>query len=482
MATFPATPDWTGPNAPVRIECDVGDLEVDGEIPADLDGAFYRVQPDPQLPPRVNEGFLSNVFNGDGMITMFRFRGGRVSLKQRWCRTDKWKLEHEAGRALFGAYRNPLGDEPSVAGRYRGTANTNIFFHGGLLFGLKEDSPPVAMNANTLETFGYHDFGGQVTSPTFTAHPKIDPRTGDLCAFGYAAKGLLTRDMVYYEIGADGRKKHEAWFEIPYYCMMHDFGVTQDYAIFHVVPIVSSWERLRAGLPHFGFDTRKEIHLVVLPRRGDAKEARLFTAPNCFASHVMNAFNDGTRIYFDTPQAKNNMFPFFPDVAGAPFNPMEAASRLTRWSVDMASSSSEFGKSEMLSDFVGEFPRMDDRYATQHYRHGWLLGFGPPGSRPSLAHVDHQTGRTSLWHGGEARSLQEPCFIPKSPRAPEGEGYLVQVQPHLNDGLADLLLFDAQQVAEGPMATIHLPLRMRFGLHGNWVPGAALANARSTAN
>ena len=125
---------------------------------------------------------------------------------------------------------------------------------------------------------------------------------------------------------------------------------------------------------------------------------------------------------------------------------------------------------------------MDDRYATQHYRHGWLLGFGPPGSRPSLAHVDHQTGRTSLWHGGEARSLQEPCFIPKSPRAPEGEGYLVQVQPHLNDGLADLLLFDAQQVAEGPMATIHLPLRMRFGLHGNWVPGAALANARSTAN
>jgi hypothetical protein len=32
-----------------------------------------------------------------------------------------------------------------------------------------------------------------------------------------------------------------------------DFGVTQDYAVFHVVPIVSSWERLRAGLPHLGF-------------------------------------------------------------------------------------------------------------------------------------------------------------------------------------------------------------------------------------
>jgi carotenoid cleavage dioxygenase len=462
--------------APIRIEADVVDLEIDGDVPEDLDGAFYRVQPDPQYPPRLGDDIA---FNGDGMVAMFRFHGGRVDFKQRWIQTDKWKLERAAGKSLFGAYRNPLGDAPEVKGRYRGTANTNVYFFGGKLYGLKEDSPAVAMDPNTLETFGYTDWDGQVTSPTFTAHPKIDPRTGDMCAFGYAAKGLITRDMVYYEIGADGRKKKEVWFEIPYYCMMHDFGLTEDYAVFHVVPITSSWERLEAGLPHFGFDATKEIHLVVLPRDGGAEDIKIFTAPNVFASHVMNAFNDGTRIHFDTPEAKNNMFPFFPDIHGAPFNPLESASRLTRWTVDMASNSGTFDKKEVLTQFVGEFPRIDERYTAEPYRHGWMLGMGMgPGSRASIGHLDHATARTRTWQAGDNRTLQEPCFIQKSKESPEGEGYVVQIQTHTDDGQSDLLLFDAQRVDEGPMATIHIPLRMRFGLHGNWVPAAELEAAK----
>ena len=479
MAKFPNSPSFTGPFAPVRVEADVDDLMVEGEVPADIDGAFYRVQPDPKYPPRLGDDIA---FNGDGMISMFRFKGGKVDFKQRWCQTDKWKLEQAAGEALFGAYRNPLGDDPSVKGRYRGTANTNAYFFGGYLFGLKEDSPPVAMDANTLETFGYHDFDGQVTSPTFTAHPKVDPVSGAMCCFGYAAKGLLTKDMVYYEITPEGKKTREVWFEIPYYCMMHDFGLTQDYAIFHVVPITSSWERLQAGLPHFGFDTTMPVHLVIFPRNGGAQDIKIFTAPNCFASHVMNAFNEGTKIHFDTPEAKNNMFPFFPDIHGAPFNGPESASRLTRWTVDMDSNSGEFEKRERLCEFVGEFPRIDERYATEPYRHGWLLGMGEgPGSRASIGHVDIATGKVKSWQAAPGRMLQECCFIPKSKTAPEGDGYIVQIQPHLDDGQSDLLLFDAQHVDEGPMATIHIPLRMRFGLHGNWVPGAELATAKRKA-
>ncbi|HEX7693604.1 MAG TPA: carotenoid oxygenase family protein, partial [Sphingomonas sp.] len=111
MTHFPDTPSFTGFNTPSRIEGDIVDLDVKGAIPAELDGAFYRVQPDPQFAPRLGDDIA---FNGDGMITMFRFHDGRVDFKQRWARTDKWKLEREAGRALFGAYRNPLTDDESV--------------------------------------------------------------------------------------------------------------------------------------------------------------------------------------------------------------------------------------------------------------------------------------------------------------------------------------------------------------------------------
>ncbi len=480
MARFPASPNYQGLFAPSRVEADIRDLEVDGEVPGDLEGAFHRVAPDPQLPPLLRDDIW---FNGDGMVSMFRFRGGRIDFKQRRARTDKFILEESAGRALFGAYRNPLTDDPSVRGRYRGTANTNVLVHGGQLLALKEDSPALAMDPLTLETKGYTDFGGRVTSQTFTAHPKIDPRTGHMCAFGYAAKGLLTRDMAYYEISPQGRVEREVWFELPYYCMMHDYGLTEHYAVFHVIPIVGSWERLQAGLPHFGFDTGKPIHLGVLPRDGQAADIRWFTAPNCFASHVMNAFEDGTVIHFDVPMAKGNAFPFFPDVHGAPFDPEKAHCHMTRWTVDMGSRGNEFAGMRRLADVKGEFPRIDDRYVSRAYRYGFLLAqdfsrpLQLPGGRSAtgmmmnlLARLDHATGDVQTYWAGPTSTLQEPCFVPRSPAAPEGEGYLLAVANRLAESRSDLLIFDAQHLAQGPIATVKLELRLRPALHGNWTP------------
>ena len=91
-------------------------------------------------------------------------------------------------------YRNPTTDDPSVKGLSRGTANTQIFYHHQRLLAMKEDSPPVALNPLTLETVDdYYTFGGGLQGQTFTAHPKIDPHTGELVAFGYEAKGLAHR-------------------------------------------------------------------------------------------------------------------------------------------------------------------------------------------------------------------------------------------------------------------------------------------------
>ncbi|MBC2670313.1 carotenoid oxygenase family protein [Novosphingobium piscinae] len=484
---FPATRNFTGYFAPSGVEADVRDLRViAGAVPADLDGAFYRVAPDPQFPPLGGDDIW---FNGDGMVTRFRFAGGRVSLRQRWVRTDKFLREQAAGRALFGAYRNPLTDDPSVEGEIRGTANTNVVLHAGKLLALKEDSPPVAMDPETLETLGTWDFGGRMTSQTFTAHPKIDPATGEMLAFGYAAKGLCTRDMVYYVVDPAGDIVHEAWFELPYYCMMHDFGITQDYVIFHVVPIVGSWDRLREGKPHFGFDTKLPVYLGIMPRRGRAEELRWFQAPTVFASHVMNAHNDGTRVHFDTVMSAGNMFPFFPDVDGAPFSPEAAAGRLTRWTVDLQGDDPTI-RMTRLADVVGEFPRIDDRFAGRRNRFGYQLGqdltkpFDIPGGHSAtgfimntLARIAIDTGEVDSWWCGPQSSLQEPCFVPRTPYAGEGYGYLVVIENRLAEMASRLLLFDAQTPSLGPLATLEIPFRMRPGLHGNWVPGSTIGQA-----
>ncbi|WP_404712548.1 carotenoid oxygenase family protein [Sphingomonas sp. MMS24-J13] len=483
MAHFPATPSFSGTLRPSRIECDILDLEVEGDVPKQLDGTFHRVHPDPQFAPKYED---DQFFNGDGMVSLFRFRGGKVDFRQRYARTDKWKLERAAGHALFGAYRNPLTDDDSVKGQIRGTANTNVMVHAGKLYAMKEDSPCLLMDPLTLETEGYTDFGGKLKSQTFCAHPKIDPVTGNLCAFAYGTKGLMTKDMAYIEIGLDGALVREIAFENPYYCMMHDFGVTGDYAVFTVMPQISNWERLEKRLPFFGFDTSLPCYMGVLRRDGDASDLRWFKTDNCFVGHVMNAFNDGTRVHIDLPISANNSFPFFPDVDGKPFDPVASRGYLTRWTVDMSSNSDAFTSIERLCESPDEFPRIDERYATQAYRHGWMLILDPdrpyegPGGAfyaltNTLGHIDLATRRETRWWAGPQCAIQEPCFIPRGPDAPEGDGYVIALVDNHVTNYSDLAVFDAQRVDEGPISRIRLPMRMRQGLHGNWANAARLA-------
>lgn len=483
MRSYPDLPIYTGFNRPSRIEADISDLEVEGRIPSDLNGAFYRAGPDPHYPPKLGDDIY---FNGDGMISMFRFHDGKVDFKCRYARTDKFVAEEKAGRALYGAYRNPYFDDPSVKGLSRGTANTNAFYHAGKLFALKEDSHPVAMDPLTLETLGNWDYGGKLKSQAFTAHPKVDPQTGEMIAFGYGAKGIATNDIAYYVIDAKGEIVHEVWIEQPYPSLLHDFGVTRDYVIFPVIPVVASLERARIGKPTFGWDSSLDIYLGVLPRRGEARDLRWFRAPNQFCSHVMNAFNEGTKVHIDVPVAESNMFPFFPDITGAPFDRKRAASYMTRWTMDLSSNSESF-EVKRLASLCGEFPRIDDRYAMEPYRHGYLavtdssLPFDTTrgGSITGIfinciGHIDHATGAQSIAYAGPTSTFQEPQFIPRSADAPEGDGYIIALCNRYEQQLSDLVILDAQHIAEGPIATVRLPLRIRAGLHGNWVPADQL--------
>jgi carotenoid cleavage dioxygenase len=256
--------------------------------------------------------------------------------------------------------------------------------------------------------------------------------------------------------------------------------------IFPIVPVCSSLERARQGKPVFGWDSSKDVYLGVLPRRGEGKDIRWFKSPNLFCSHVMNAFNEGAKIHFDVPVAKSNMFPFFPDITGAPFDRAGAASYVTRWTLDMASNADSW-EARRLTNLVGEFPKIDERYATRPYRHGYVCvqdlslpfetkrGESITGMHINCwGHIDHATGVSKIWHCGKASSLQEPVFIPRRPDAAEGDGYLLGLCMRYDDMLSDLVLLDAQHIEEGPIATIHLPLRLRAGLHGNWVPADQL--------
>lgn len=147
-----------------------------------------------------------------------------------------------------GKYRNKYTD--AVEFKIRTTANTNIFYFNKVLLAIKEDAPPFAMDPITLETFGVHDFNGQLPSLTFTAHPKLDPQTGELVCFGYEAMGDGTPDICYYSIEPDGTFNQTFWLVSPVVGMIHDFAVTENWARHHlhisgflVAPLTNKYNR-----------------------------------------------------------------------------------------------------------------------------------------------------------------------------------------------------------------------------------------------
>src|SRR5580698_2807006 len=146
---FPDIPLYKGWGHPYRVEATIRGLElVEGHLPPEIEGTLLRCGPDRQYPPRNG----SDVFiDGEGMVHTFRFSGGQVDYMSRWVRTERFVLQAEARRALFGRYRNRFTNAPEAGGARMGTANTNLVFHAGKLLALKEDDLPYELDPQTLE-------------------------------------------------------------------------------------------------------------------------------------------------------------------------------------------------------------------------------------------------------------------------------------------------------------------------------------------
>jgi carotenoid cleavage dioxygenase len=477
---FPTTPTFTGFNAPCRIEADIRDLEVEGSLPAALEGSFYRCGPDPRYPPRLGDDI--NI-NGDGLVTLFRFCQGHVDFRSRYVRTEKFRLESAARRALFGAYRNPYTDDPSVAGRDRTTANTSAVFHAGRLFALKEDGLPHELDPDTLATRGRYDYGGRMQSLTATAHPKFDPSSGEMLSHGYEARGLATRDVALQVIARDGTLEREEFFMAPYVSFLHDWAVTARHFVFPFWSTTADEQRMRAGGPHWMFEPDRPIRIGIMRRNASTAEMRWFQAPPGGLGHILNAFSEGEKVVVDIFASERNQFPFIANADGAPFDRDKATPRLTRWVFDLARPGEGFESQTLYDDFM-EMPAIDNRYQMHPYRHGF--GAIVDRSRPlnvagtigvgwnTLVHVDMVTGRLERFYVGEKTTCQEPCFVPRAPGAAEGDGFLLSVLTRCADEMrTELVVLDAQRIAEGPVATIRMPFRLRAAVHGCWVPSDA---------
>jgi len=452
-------PYLAGNFGPIHSEDDF-ELAVVGEIPAALNGVLYRNGPNPQFEPRGEHHW----FAGDGMIHAFFVENGKVRYRNRFVRTPKWELEHAAGRAMFGAFGNPMTSDPSAMGKDSGVANTNIVWHAGCLYALEEGHKPFELDPATLAPIGYADqYLNRVT-----AHPKLDPETGEMVWFGYSIGEMpFTRTLSYGVTDAAGQVVRRDDFEAPFSSMVHDFLVTRRHALFPILPLTGDLQRVMSGGPAYAWEPDKGSHVGVLRRDAPVDQMRWFTTDACYVFHPMNAWEEGDKIFADVMEYP--AAPLFPNADGSMGE--RAAARLVRWTFDLAGDSNTI-KRTPIDDLQGEFPRFDERRAGLAYRHGWFAGISRGGLASvrfdTIAHIDLASGHRTDHVFPAGDSPGEPVFVPRSADAAEGDGWLVAVVYRGETDRSDFVVYDAQNVGAGPIGVARLPRRVPFGFHGNW--------------
>ncbi|KAF4469114.1 carotenoid oxygenase [Fusarium albosuccineum] len=489
---YPNTPFFKGALQPSRIECDVVELETSGNIPKDINGTFFRVQPDPRFPPMYEEDVN---FSGDGMVSAIIFNNGHVDFKQRYVQTDRYQAEAKHREAMFGKYRNPFTDNEMVKGIIRTVSNTNVYFWRGVMLASKEDGPPYAMDPSTLGTLGRYDFEGQMKAPCFTAHPRFDPDTGEMVAFAYEAGGDghdASCDIVVWTFEPEnGKKTEERWYKAPFCGMIHDCALTENYLVLPMTPLKCDLDRLKKGGNHWAWDPNEDQYYGIVPRRpGKDDDIIWLRADNGFHGHIAGAYEDENgHIVCDLTVADGNVFFWWPPDNGADgAHALQAKARQKlisdtfRWVFDPTSKTNTRVTPFKKYGTNGEFSRIDDRFTTKRYSHFWQLQMdptrpydiakcGPPagGLWNVMGHFNWDTETKDVYFAGPTCTFQEPVFIPKAGSQAEGDGYLVALLNHLDVQRNDILIFDALNVSQGPIGVVHLPLRLRMGLHGNFV-------------
>lgn len=465
MRFYPSE-SFYGQQQPSRFEADVYDCEVIGAIPPSIEGSLFRSGPDRQYPTMEGDVLI----NGDGMISAFHFENGHVDFRSRYVRTARFLAERKARRRLYGKYRNPVTDEPDAPPHDRdNTGNTTAFFHAGKLFALREDSRPHRIDPETLETGPIHDFDGALQSLCLSAHPKIDPVSGEWWSFGLFNRRQFDGDMALMVADRTGKLVREEEFHSPYPGLAHDFAVTQDHVVFAVMPLTVDAARVAAGGDFYAYDPALAPAWGVMRRDASTASIRWFSVPEGFSGHILNAYSEGDTVHVDATISPGSAFRFFRDVNGHSVDPRLGIPTITRLSFDLATPSNDPVSRTPFPGAHGELPRADDRFQTLPYRYGFFK------TQTGVARLDWRTMQLAEHRlddiGGSA---QEPIFVPRSPDAPEGDGHVLTLVTFPRENRCALYILDAMDMAGPPVARVLLPFNLYSAFHGWFVPAADL--------
>lgn len=442
---------------------------VEGRLPDVPAGTWYLNGPGRSRAPGIE---YRHWLDGDGLIRALVFGDGRVTFASRFVRTRKYHDESRAGRPLFRtfgtAFRGDRLNERQTG--LESPANISVLPFAGGLLALGEQGQPWQIDPSSLKTVGAFTAAGTITPVTpFAAHAKVDAATGEMVNFGVSFsvdKPVLN----VFRLDPAGRQMHRARIPLHCSCTIHDFALTPTAAVFYVSPYVLDVAKLHAGRSVMeALDWRPELgsHALVVSRdTGELRASIPIGARYCL--HTINAFDERGTIVLDVIEMPRPIYEAYtlPRLFEAPVESAPIRLRLDLTARTLMS------REVLPTACAPEFPVIDPAEATRRTDTFWALGISAASTHGAkffdqVMRLDwNDPRRTDTYQASGGILLGgEPALV----RDQGGAMWLLCQILDVPLGRGGFAVFDAKDLAAGPVARLWLDEPTPMAFHGTYV-------------
>ena len=470
------TKNWSRAIAQPAKEFGLTNLTVlEGEIPKDLKGSLFR-----NGPARHERGGqkLTHWFDGDGAILGVHFDQGQASAVYQYVKTEGYLKEEKKGKFIYNRYDYKPGllTRLTRSSKSMNAANTSVLPLPGKLLALWEGGLPHALRLKTLETIGIDHLNFLKKGMTFSAHPKVDPETGEIYNFGF----LFGKNpkLLTYRCDGNGRLIKMGKVDLRGNNQIHDWVMAGKYlVIFDYATKFAPFKFLLGGATfHEALSWHPELGTEILIFDKMSMElVKRFTIQDAFyCFHFVNGYeeNDGS-IYIEFVKYSDflsvdktlQMVPSGKLAPGLTLNGKISSMRIDP-------KEGKFLGMNEISQIGCDFPTVADAKVGKNWRYTLVACHSEQDGNPegelfrSIGRYDRETKKMTTYSFGPMRYVSEPIMV-SSQNDPEN-GHILTVVYDAENDKSELWIHESQHIDKGPICKIALPGVIPPGFHGKW--------------
>ncbi len=360
-----------------------------------------------------------------------------------------------------------------------------------------------------------------------TAHPHICPRTGRLVTFSYKVRPILpsspseapfVTDFTFYELESYEAENKETKmrpaatrkYTLPGFAFLHDFALTENYYVIFQNPVTVENLPYMLGIAPAASCVRwvdnTPTYVHIIPRKqletssttSTSEDVMVFSAPPLFVFHHANAYEEHTSSTSDSTTTSividSIHYDSLPAVGREALSQQgvdpDAAfsSRLRRVEIDLKT---KILKVKCAFDGYLEMPAVNPNFISK--KHQYVYGYHSIFEDPQigLAKINVEGREVEVWKPGKNRFALEPRFIPRNKGSNssnnnstttttntteqieevEDDGWLIaQLFDSNSEAMvrSEIVILDAQNLSQGPVAIVALRDPMPSALHACW--------------